>query len=189
MPGVYAPPSPDPVPTAADVPAYTSANPPPELSRRMIDLTAEPIAADGVDAGSKHFTTVDPTVFPKIAAALDKVVTPLTEKVNPLSTVALKPGHFNAADRYKNLIGGQDTPDGGLVETYRTNVDSAIKIFSNMVTALKKLGEKYTTADDMANGNANDVQQIMHDAFAPLGLNVPTTVPGYTPPDTDTKAT
>lgn len=187
MGGMHAPPAPTPKPTAKDVTPYPDTTQPPAHENRTIDITVKPIVADGVDADSGHFVKVDPSVFPNIANALDQLVGPLDEKLKPLGTIALKPGHFNAALDYRDLIGGPNSnkDDGNLVDTYTKNIGMVVQIFENMVIALKKLGETYATADDMSNANANDVQKIMSGVLAPLGQNVPTTVPNAEPQPAD----
>lgn len=179
MGGMYAPPAPTPKPTVDDVTPYPDTTQPPPQENRTIDITVKPIVADGVDANSGHFVKVDPSVFPNIANALDQLVGPLDEKLRPLATIALKPGHFNAATNYQNLIGGTNSTkeDGNLVDAYTENIGMVVSIFENMVAALKKLGETYATAEDLSNANANDIQTVMSGVLAPLGQNVPTSVP------------
>jgi hypothetical protein len=143
-----------------------------------------PTVAPGVDPNKKKFTKVEPQDLVRIANVLDTLVQPLTNYSTDLEGINIKAGHFTQAKNIKQLIGGHHI-QGGLVETYVTNIGNVVGGFRAMITALNKMAKLYKNADDMSKGNANDVQNILSGVVSAMGGNAPTSIPGYQPPDDD----
>jgi len=164
-----------------DVEAYKNGSPVPGSSNKKLD-DKPPTVAPGVDSSTKKFTEVAPEDLSKIGTVLDKLVQPLTNYSTELEGIGIKAGHFTQAKNIKQLVGGHHI-QGGLVETYVTNIGNVTDGFKAMVKALNKMATLYADADDMAKGNANDVQNVLSSVVAAMGGNAPTSLPGYQPPD------
>jgi len=145
-----------------------------------------PVPAPGVDGKTGKFTKVEPEDLSRIAAVLETLVQPLTDYSTELESIDVKAGHFNQAKNLRQLVGGQRI-QGGLVDTYVTNVGNVVGGFQAMIKALNKMATLYKNADDMANGNANDVQNILSGVVNAMGGSAPNSIPGYQPPNDDDK--
>jgi hypothetical protein len=166
-------------------PQYGNGSPPPtDQPVKPDDVT--PIAAPGVDGKTGKFTKVEPEDLSRIAAVLETLVQPLTDYSTELESIDVKAGHFNQAKNLRQLVGGQRI-QGGLVDTYVTNIGNVVGGFQAMIKALNKMATLYKNADDMANGNANDVQNILSGVVNGMGGNAPNSIPGYQPPNDDDK--
>ncbi len=166
-------------------PQYSNgSSPPTQQPVKPDDVT--PVAAPGVDGNTKKFTKVEPEDLSRIAAVLETLVQPLNDYSTELGGIDVKAGHFNQAKNLRQLVGGQRI-QGGLVETYITNIGNVTDGFKAMIKALNKMATLYKNADDMANGNANDVQSILSGVVNAMGGNAPGSIPGYQPPDDDDK--
>jgi hypothetical protein len=170
----------------SDTPPSYSNGSPPDSSLPFKPNDVVPVAAPGVDGKTGKFTKVEPEDLSRIAAVLETLVQPLTDYSTELESIDVKAGHFNQAKNLRQLVGGQRI-QGGLVDTYVTNIGNVVGGFQSMIKALNKMATLYKNADDMANGNANDVQNILSGVVNAMGGNAPNSVPGYQPPNDDDK--